>query len=158
MVGVGVFTLLAIVVAAPLYAYERHINRENDRAYYKIAADEMTKRWRALVGTPMPSISGSDDLAFATAFYSPDHPFYSRPFHLQYTWSVPPDTVLQRGWAAMCFEADRECIVWMDDVQTRAKNVARSEFAAQRTLWGRPGPVAKIQMMIVPPQASQPPR
>lgn len=152
MVGVFIFAVVAIVVAAPLYAYERHVRRENDRAFYRIAANEITQRWRALTGTPLPVISGSDDLAFATAFYSPDHPRYSRPFHLQGTWSLPPESVLRRGWAAMCFVEDVECVTWMKQVKDRAPNVTRSEFAAQRMLWGRPGAIAMIDIMIVVPE------
>jgi 4-amino-4-deoxy-L-arabinose transferase-like glycosyltransferase len=151
MIGVGIFTLIAILVAAPLYAYERHVRRESDRAYYRMAALEITKRWHALTGMRMSAISGSDDLAFATAFYSPDHPRYSRPFRLQYTWSIPPQEVLKRGWAAMCFVEDAECLGWMDEVQARAPNVSRSDYRAQRTLWGIPGAPAHIKMLIVPP-------
>jgi 4-amino-4-deoxy-L-arabinose transferase-like glycosyltransferase len=155
MVGVVVFAVIAIVVAAPYYAYERHVRRENDRAFYRIAANEITQRWHALTDAPLPVISGSDDLAFATAFYSADHPRYSRPFRLQYTWPVPPQNVLARGWAALCFAEDTPCVSWMDQVKERAPNATRAAFTARPTLLGYPGATAAIQMLIVPPEAKK---
>ncbi|PNA07031.1 hypothetical protein C1X93_30565, partial [Pseudomonas sp. GW456-11-11-14-LB1] len=79
--------LVAVLVAAPIHAVYRNINGyEEGRNLYQQAAGELTRQWRELTSEPLGAVSGDDSLAFATAFYSPDHPHYARPFEYQYDW------------------------------------------------------------------------
>uniref|UniRef100_UPI001BB46220 hypothetical protein n=1 Tax=Acinetobacter baumannii TaxID=470 RepID=UPI001BB46220 len=71
---------------------------EEGRSFYRLAALELTRQWHQYTDMPLPAISGDDALAFATAFYSPDHPRYARPFAYQYTWVfLPRQTTLKQG-------------------------------------------------------------
>lgn len=143
---------IGAIVAAPIYALYRNTHPfDLRRNYLSVAASELTKRWDELYDRPLKRISGSDDLAFGTAFYSHDHPIYSRPFHLQDLWPIPERQLLE-GWAAMCFTDDPECMTWLAKVEPTTKRGRRIEFEVRRTLWGQLSPPAKIVALIVPAQ------
>jgi hypothetical protein len=149
--------LLGCVVAAPFHALYRNTHPfDLNRNFLSAAAQEMTRRWHQETGEPFTAISGDDSLAFAAAFYSPDHPVYRRPFQFQYTWGLPRPATLEKGWAAMCFSDDATCLNWMRRVAEIPARVIRSEFTLQASLWGRPGVTTKISAMIVPPVDMQP--
>jgi 4-amino-4-deoxy-L-arabinose transferase-like glycosyltransferase len=144
--------VVAVVVAAPAHAYYRNNINPNDRSYYRLAATELTRHWHEISNVPMPAISGDDGLAFATAFYSPDHPVYRRPFEYQYTWGMPRVTTLEKGWAAMCFANDDTCRAWMDKVTAIAPEYTRFDFEVAPRLWGRVGQSAEVMALMVPPR------
>lgn len=149
--------LLACVMAAPFHALYRNTHAfDLNRNFLSAAAHEMTRRWHQETSEPFLAISGDDSLAFATAFYSPDHPLYRRPFQYQYTWGLPRPATLEKGWAAMCFADDVNCTSWMRRVAEIPAEVIRSEFTLQASLWGRPGVTTKISAMIVPPSTTPP--
>lgn len=143
--------VVAVGVAAPLHAIERNAHRSNDRAFYRLAALELTRLWHQAGFGPLQAVSGDDELAFATAFYSPDHPRYRRPFQYQYTWGMPRVTTLEEGWSALCFAENSDCLRWMDQVAERAPRAFRREFVVQPVLWGRVGASARVVALIAPP-------
>ncbi|MDB5504670.1 MAG: hypothetical protein JWR89_4572 [Tardiphaga sp.] len=147
--------VVAVAIAAPYHAYYRNNINPNDRSYYHLAADELTRRWHAVSDRPLPAISGDDGLAFATAFYSPDHPVYRRPFQYQYNWGLPRVTTLEKGWAAMCFADDDHCMDWMRRVTAIAPQYTRFEFVVTPRLWGRDGIPATIAALMVTPHGSR---
>ncbi|WP_368367110.1 glycosyltransferase family 39 protein [Bradyrhizobium commune] len=154
VIAAGV-ALAAVLVAAPIHAVYRNIHGyEEGRNFYGLAANELTRQWRELTGEPLGAVSGDDSLAFATAFYSPDHPHYARPFEYQYRWGVPRKTTLERGWAALCFLDQDDCGRWMEGVSSRAGNYVRRQFTVQASLWGRPGVTRDVVVLMVPPRAS----
>jgi 4-amino-4-deoxy-L-arabinose transferase-like glycosyltransferase len=126
MIVVGV-ALAAVLVAAPIHALYR-----NGHGYEE----------------------GRDALAFATTFYSPDHPHYVRPFEYQDAWGLPRKTTLDRGWAALCFRGQDYCSRWMESVSGRAGHFVTREFTVQAQLWGRPGLSREVIVMMVPPRAT----
>jgi len=145
--------LVAVVVAAPIHAiYRNSRSYEEARNFYLPAALELTRQWHEQSNKPMPAVSGDDALAFATAFYSPDHPVYARPFVYQYTWGLPRKTTLDRGWAALCFDGQEACIEWMAKTAARASQFIRSEIVIQSTLLGWPGTTKRLTTLIVPPR------
>lgn len=147
--------LVAVVIAAPIHAvYRNSHGYEEGRNLYAQAAGELTRQWRELTGEPLGAISGDDSLAFAAAFYSPDHPHYARPFEHQYDWRLPRKTKLDRGWAALCFRGQDSCGRWMESVSARAGSFVRREFTVQASLWGRPGLSRDVIVLMVPPRAS----
>lgn len=151
----AVVALAAVFVAAPIHAVYRNTHGyEEGRNFYAQAANELTRQWRELTGEPLGAVSGDDSLAFATAFYSPDHPRYARPFEYQYTWGLPRKTTLDRGWAALCFRGQDYCNRWMERVSGHAGHFVRREFTVQATLWGRPGLTREVIVMMVPPRAN----
>lgn len=154
-VTVAGVALVAVLVVAPIHAVHRNIHGyEEGRNLYAQAAGELTRQWRELTGEPLGAVSGDDSLAFATAYYSPDHPHYARPFEYQYDWGMPRRTTLDRGWAALCFEGQDDCARWMESVSSRAGNLVRREFTVQASLWGRPGLTRNIVVLMVPPRAN----
>lgn len=146
--------LIAVVVAAPVHAYIRNSIAPNERSYYRLIAAEATKQWHAVTTQRLPQISGDDGLAFATAFYSPDHPRYSRPFEFQYAWGMPRPATLQRGWAGLCFSKDITCMDWMSQVSRIEPQHVRVEFTVQPTLWGHPGIPEKVTVLMMLPRSS----
>jgi 4-amino-4-deoxy-L-arabinose transferase-like glycosyltransferase len=151
-VFVAGIAVVAVVIAAPLHAIWRNSVSPNDRSYYRLAAVEITKRWRGVSDRPLRAISGDDGLAFATAFYSPDHPVYRRPFQYQYNWGLPRVTTLEKGWAAMCFTEDEPCVAWLRSVMTLAPQYMRFDFEVQPKLWGHAGVPATIAALMVLPR------
>ncbi|WP_018647033.1 glycosyltransferase family 39 protein [Bradyrhizobium huanghuaihaiense] len=145
--------LAAVLVAAPIHAaYRNDHGYEEGRNFYAQAANELTREWRELTGEPLSAVSGDDSLAFATAFYSPDHPRYARPFAYQYNWGLPRKTTLDRGWAALCFRGQDYCIRWMEGVSSRAEHFVKREFTVQAMLWGKPGVTREVVVLMVPPR------
>jgi 4-amino-4-deoxy-L-arabinose transferase-like glycosyltransferase len=154
MVLVGGIAVLAVTVAAPIHAIYRNNAGANDRTYYRLAVAELTRRWHAATEQPLPAVSGDDALAFAAAFYSPDHPRYARQFRYQYNWGMPRIATLQKGWAAMCFADDAQCLGWMTGVTAIAPHYARFDFTVTPQLWGRPGKPGHVAALMVLPRTA----
>lgn len=148
--AVAVLAIVSVcVLAAPLHAIYRNTNAFGmNRNFLNGAALEITRQWHSAIDAPFTTITGDDNLAFATAFYSPDHPQYRHSLR-------EPQRMNDGGWAAMCFVEDARCIGWMDGLATLPASI-RSEFTLQTSLWGRPGLTAKIATLIVPPSIVQP--
>ncbi|MCP4620843.1 MAG: glycosyltransferase family 39 protein [Bradyrhizobium sp.] len=154
----GGASLAAVIVAAPVHAYYRNERGyEEGRNLYRPAAVELTRLWRETTGTPLQLVSGDDALAFGAAFYSPDHPYYARPFLYQHTWRIPRKTTLERGWAALCFADQTDCIAWMRQTAERAGRYVQVKFDAQAELLGMPGVRRGIVALLVPPLAEPAP-
>jgi hypothetical protein len=161
IVNVSVFTagiaVAALLVGAPLHAiYRNSHGYEEGRNFYRLAALELTRQWQAQVDAPLTAVSGTDALAFGAAFYSPDHPFYARPFLYQYRWGLPRKSTLERGWAGLCFADQADCVAWMEKTAARAGDYLRFETELQASLLGRPGVTRSIVSLIVPPHSALP--
>ena len=100
-------------------------------------------------------MSGDDALAFATAFYSPDHPVYGRPFVYQYTWPLPRKTTLDRGWVALCSDGQAACMDWVTKTAERASRFISSEIVVQSSLLGWPGTTKHFTALIVTPRKEE---
>jgi len=147
--------LAAVLIAAPIHAiYRNKHGYEEGRNFYAQAAGELTREWREQTGEPLSAVSGDDALAFATAFYSPDHPHYARPFEYQYTWGLPHQTTLDRGWAALCFRGQEYCSRWMEWVSARGGHFVRREFTVRASLWGWPVLSRNVIVLMALPQGS----
>jgi hypothetical protein len=151
-VFVAGIAVIAVVVGAPIHAIYRNSVSPNDRTYYHLAASQLTELWHEVSGEPLEAISGDDGLAFATAFYSPDHPVYRRPFQFQYAWGMPRVETLEKGWAALCFSNDAQCLGWMRQVGQIAPPYLQKSFQVQPRLWGRAGIPTEITAMMVLPR------
>lgn len=144
--------LAAVVVAAPVHAIYRNLySYEEARNFYRPLALELTRQWHEQHDTPMPAVSGDDALAFATAFYSPDHPVYARPFIYQYTWPLPRKKTLDRGWVGLCSGGQDVCMDWMAKTAARASRFIRSEIVVQASLLGWSGTTKRFTALIVAP-------
>lgn len=158
LVMVALVAFAALTIAAPVHAiYRNRHGYEEGRNFYHQAAQELTQQWRALVGAPLTAVSGDDALAFAVAFYSPDHPYYARPFAYQYTWRTPRKGTLDRGWAALCFADQAECLDWMKSTSAKAKGPVQRTFEVESSLLGVPGVKRGLVSLIVPPSDTSPP-
>lgn len=151
MVG-GLF--LCAALASPFYALYRNAHPNvSGRDFYRGASEVLTAAWHKASETPLERVSGDDGLAFATAFYSPDHPFYSRPFSYQYSWGMPRDSTFAKGWSALCFADNAPCDQWMAKIAQAVPRAHRWTFPVRLSLWGIKGATREVAAIIVTPLA-----
>src|SRR6267378_1349858 len=137
VIGIAV---VAVVVVAPLHAFYRNIHPLHEgRNFYQLSAMELTRLWHQQSDIALPAVGGDEGLAFAMAFYSPDHPLYEERLVFPNTERLPLQTTFKRGWAALCFDGDKACIASMDSKAARASRFVRSQFVLKSTLLGQPG-------------------
>lgn len=153
VIGMAVF---AVVVVAPVHAlYRNNHPLHEGRNFYHGAATELTRRWHAQFDARLPAIGGDEDLAFAIAFYSPDHPAYARPLVNTSRKQLPDSASRDRGWAALCFGEDEGCIANMEGLAARVPRFEKFEFVVRSMLLGRPGASQRFTAIMVPPAAAQ---
>jgi Dolichyl-phosphate-mannose-protein mannosyltransferase len=144
--------VVAVVVAAPLHAFYRNSHPLHEgRNFYSQAAAELTRRWHEQSDTALAAVGGDEGLAFAAAFYSPDHPVYQSPLVYPHTETSPREASFGRGWAALCYDVDSNCIASMERTAARAGRFVRTEFVVQSTLFGQPGASQGFAALLVPP-------
>ncbi len=137
---------------APIHAVYRNFHPLSEgRNFYQASADQLTLRWHAITDLPLPSIGGDEDLAFSTAFYSPDHPLYEERLLVGNSWRFGEVIHHEGGWAGLCFGDDANCIAAMERIAAGAPRVIRSDFDLQSTLLGQPGATERFAAIIVPP-------
>ena len=145
---------LCALLASPLYALYRNVRpNESGRDFYRGASDVLTAAWHEAYGTRLERVSGEDGLAFATAFYSPDHPVYSRPFAYQHEWGMPRNSTFAKGWSALCFEGEAGCVEWMTRVVQAAPRARQWTFPVHLSLWGIRGATRNVTAIMVAPLA-----
>jgi 4-amino-4-deoxy-L-arabinose transferase-like glycosyltransferase len=145
------FATAAVTLAAPAHAVYRNAYGPNERTYYSLAATELIRQWHQLTGASLPDVTGDDGLAFATAFYTADHPIYQRPFQFPSAPASSQEAAADKGWAAVCFAADLACLNWMESVAATNPHIVRTQFVVTPRLWGQPGVPAQIAAMMVLP-------
>jgi 4-amino-4-deoxy-L-arabinose transferase-like glycosyltransferase len=156
---IGIAAVAAVVVA-PVHALYRNTHPLNEgRNVSGQLALELTRQWHQQSDVALPDIGGDDALAFATAFYSPDHPLYQWRLVCQ-TSDRLPKVFFTRGWAALCFDDDPVCIGRIKGFAAPAPRMVVSELVARSTLLGWPGATQRFIAVIVPPSgeaAANPP-
>jgi 4-amino-4-deoxy-L-arabinose transferase-like glycosyltransferase len=144
--------MVAVFVGAPVHALYRNTHPLNEgRNFYRLSAMELTRQWRQQSDMALPTVGGDDGLAFALAFYSPDHPVYDWRLVNPISEKLPLHTTFKRGWAALCFDGDARCIAATESAAVRTPGYVRSEFVVQSTLLGVPGATRRFTAFIVPP-------
>ena len=153
VIGIAV---IAVVVVAPVHALYRNINPLHEgRNFYQLSAMEVTRQWHRQSNEALPAVGGDDGLAYAMAFYSPDHPAYEERLVLPNTERMSPQTTFERGWIALCFGNDANCIASMERTAARAYGYVKSEFVMESTLLGQPGATQRFTALIVPPSTER---
>jgi 4-amino-4-deoxy-L-arabinose transferase-like glycosyltransferase len=143
--------LIAAVVIAPLYAYYHNTHPLNEgRNFYRFSAVELTRQWHEQSDVPLPTVGGDEGLALGAAFYSPDHPLYEGELVCPKKDEMPNATI-SRGWAALCFAENDECVDRMKSNAKRAPRSVETEFTVQSAFIGRPGAQQRIKALIIPP-------
>ncbi|MCC8961563.1 glycosyltransferase family 39 protein [Bradyrhizobium sp. Pear76] len=144
--------IVAAVIAAPVHAlYRNSHGYEEGRSFYHQAADELTRLWHEQIGIPLSIVGGNDSLGLAVAFYSSDHPHYGDPFAYQYSLALPHEVTPERGWAALCFDDQYDCIEWTERMAVQAGSYVRREFSVQSSLFGIPGVKRNLVAFLVAP-------
>ena len=144
--------VLAGVVVAPVHALYRNIHPLHEgRNFYQLAAEELTRRWHLQSDGALPAVGGDDDLAFALAFYSPDHPVYEERLVNPGAKPLPDPATFEHGWAALCYGEDTNCAAAMERAAGQAYRFVRSEFAVRSMLAGQPGASQRFMAFMVPP-------
>ncbi|MBV9561550.1 MAG: glycosyltransferase family 39 protein [Bradyrhizobium sp.] len=147
--GIGLF---AVFVAAPAHALYRNQHPLSEgRNFYRQAAAELTRQWHAWSETSLPAAGGDDGLAFALAFYSPDHPSYDVRLVHPHTLQLPDGAGFAKGWAALCYVEDADCVNSIESVARRAEQFVKSDFVVQSALWGETGASQRFTAFVVPP-------
>jgi hypothetical protein len=149
-------TATATVVVAPAHAFFRNIYPLNEgRNFYRSSAEELTRQWHAMSEDPLPAVGGDEDLAFALAFYSPDHPRYEE--RLVNPGAKPPldSDAFRQGWAALCFGEDAACITGTEQSAPQAAWLVKSEFELQSNLLGQTGARQRFTAIMVLPSADR---
>jgi len=163
-VNLAVFVIAVSVgcalVVAPVHAVYRNDHPLHEgRNFYRQAALELTQHWHRLSNTELPTVGGDDVLAFAAAFYSPDHPLYEERLALVKHEGPPPPQLFERGWAALCFATDASCISAIEGIAAPASYFVKFEFQLQSTLLGQPGATERFTALMVPPSIeAEPPQ
>jgi 4-amino-4-deoxy-L-arabinose transferase-like glycosyltransferase len=149
-------TATAIVVVAPAHALFRNVYPLNEgRNFYRLSADELTRRWHAWSDNPLPAVGGDEDLAFALAFYSSDHPRYEE--RLVNPGAKPPldNDAFPQGWVALCFGEDAACITATERSAPQAGWLVKSDFELQSSLLGQSGARQRFVAIMVLPAAAR---
>lgn len=145
--------IVATVMAAPAHAlYRNSYGYEEGRNVYHQAADKLTRLWHEQMGTPLSIVGGNDSLGVAVAFYSSDHPHYGEPFAFQYSLALPREVTPERGWAALCFDDQDDCLEWTGRMAAHAGNYVKREFSVQSSLFGIPGIKRNLVAFLVAPR------
>jgi hypothetical protein len=153
VIGIAV---LAVVVVAPVHALYRNVHPLNEgRNFYRQSAMELTRQWHRHSDAPLPAVGGDEGLAFAMAFYSPDHPLYEVRLVHPNAEKLPREATFERGWAALCYDGDTHCIASMERTAARASRYVRSDFVLESTLLGQPGATQGFAALIVPPSTGE---
>jgi len=151
MVFVIGLSLACAFVVAPVHALYRSDHPLHEgRNFYRKSAVELTRRWHKYSKAAIPSVGGDDVLAYAAAFYSPDHPLYRERLSLA-GHEAPQRATIERGWAALCFNGDLYCATTMERFALGAPVVIRSEFVIESKMLGRRGAKQSFTAFIVPP-------
>jgi 4-amino-4-deoxy-L-arabinose transferase-like glycosyltransferase len=148
----------AVVVVAPVHAlYRNNQPLHEGRNFYRLSAIELTRQWHRQSDTALATIGGDDDLAFAMAFYSPDHPLYEVRLVCQIcrTTESLPQATIDRGWAGLCFGGDLTCIAIMEKNAAGAARTVSSDFVVRSTLLGRPGATQRFTALMVLPAVTE---
>ncbi|MES5487730.1 glycosyltransferase family 39 protein [Bradyrhizobium sp. INPA03-11B] len=144
--------IVAAVIAAPIHAlYRNSHGYEEGRSFYHQAADKLTRLWHEEMGTPLSIVGGNDSLGLAVAFYSSDHPYYGDPFAYQYSLALPRQLTPERGWAALCFDDQDDCVEWTERMAAQAGHYVRREISIQSSLFGIPGVRRNLVAFLVEP-------
>jgi Dolichyl-phosphate-mannose-protein mannosyltransferase len=144
-------TAFATFVAAPVHAFYRNTHPLHEgRNFYRKAAEKLTRQWHARFDKALPAVGGDDDLAFAVAFYSPDHPQYERRL-VVLTLQLLDSVSFDHGWAALCFGDDAGCVAAVERIAGRASRVIRVEFVVRSTLFEQSGASQRFISLLVPP-------
>jgi 4-amino-4-deoxy-L-arabinose transferase-like glycosyltransferase len=150
-----VMALLAVFLAAPAHALYRNYHPLHEgRNFYQLAATELTRQWHVQSDEALPAAGGDEGLAFALAFYSTDHPVFDERLVHPHTLELPAEVTFERGWAALCYVEDSDCVSSTENVAARSSKFVRSEFVVQATLLGQPGATQRFAAFIVPPSSA----
>jgi hypothetical protein len=154
---VSAAALFGALVVAPLHAaYRSDHPLHEGRNFYQPVAEELTRQWHAQIGLPLQMVGGDDDLAFAMAFYSPDHPIYQRSLVNPPT-KLPSQAIIDSGWAALCFGGDEYCAAAMHTIAAGSPRIIRSEIVLHASMWGQSGASERFTAFIVPPSPTREP-
>jgi 4-amino-4-deoxy-L-arabinose transferase-like glycosyltransferase len=145
---VATISSFAVIFAAPLHAiYRNQYGYQEGRNFYRLAALEVTRRWHETTDVLLTTVSGGEGLAYGTAFYSADHPYYVHD-------SVFEDPrKSSAGWIGLCFAHQVQCVDWLEKKAVQLGRPAPSDFEVQTTLFNRPGVKERIVALIVPPSS-----
>ncbi|BAM86535.1 conserved membrane hypothetical protein [Bradyrhizobium oligotrophicum S58] len=147
----------AATIVAPLHAlYRNYVPLSEGRNFYEPAVAELDRLWRTASDRPLTAVGGDDGLAFAAAFYSPDHPRYEMGLVHPHELQLPNAARRAGGWAALCYDTDISCIMGMQAAAAREERSIRADFTLRTNMFGWQGASQGFVALIIPPDTDRP--
>jgi 4-amino-4-deoxy-L-arabinose transferase-like glycosyltransferase len=142
---------LPLLLASPLLGYHSFTKGDastaEPRSEVAIAA---TKVWRAAIGRRLRYVSGTEPMATAATFYSPDAPSYvmlDRPVGSRWAGA---DAISRDGLLIICRAADTVCIE--EAKRSAGTDALRYADTFARTYFGRVGKPQRFFFFLLPPR------
>lgn len=144
---------LAALAAAPVLAWNRFVQEraEPGRAHHAAVGRALTQAWRDTMQRPLAIVAGEFGNAYATTFYSPDHPETWYRQTLAATPWVSSERVRREGWAALCPGIDPGCPSAAEHAAGTGARVVRVDYESVATFLGARGPPVKFVFVLVAP-------
>jgi hypothetical protein len=144
---------IVIVAAAPAIAWRYHAcGIGHSREYSHALATEVTREWRKRFGTPLPIVTGDENLALAATFYSDDHPDFVFVVGL---WTAPwvsPERLTRDGAAIVCRADDQGyCLQAVQTLRASEPALQKIEITLASHFLGSTTRPEKFLMWLVPP-------
>jgi hypothetical protein len=146
--AIGV-TVAAAAVSPLVMAARAFVGKNAERvAPYPEAADAVGRLYRARFAAPLAYVAGAE-YAHYVAFYGPDRAQAFFRFDYAANLWVTPERLAERGWAAVCAEADVECAAKAQEMA--GATTQRVELTASRRFLGHVAEARRIRVWMTPP-------
>ena len=145
---------LPLLLASPLLGYQAFTRGDASTAEpRREVAIAATKVWRAAIGQRLRYVSGTEPMATAATFYSPDAPSYvmlDRPAGSRWAGA---EAVRRDGLLIICRAADTICIG--DASRSAGQDALRYTDNFAHTFFGRVGKPQRFVFFLLPPSNAQ---
>jgi hypothetical protein len=142
-------TVAAAALSPVVMAVRGFVGKNAERvAPYPEAAEAVGRLYRERFGAPLAYVAGAE-YAHYVSFYGPDRAQAFFRFDYSANLWVTPERLAERGWAAVCAQADAECAA---KAQAMAgATTQRVELTASRRFLGHVAEPRQIVVWMTPP-------
>jgi 4-amino-4-deoxy-L-arabinose transferase-like glycosyltransferase len=145
---------LPLTIGSPLLAAYGLETLEDGGEPRRQIAQAVTQTWHELFRRPLGVVGGSERVATAVTFYSPDAPSYLMIDAPSLTPWVSAERVRREGALIVCRAADRECL--SDAKHTLGEHPFHKTLAFPSDIPGRAAPDHVFELFILTPAGARP--
>ncbi|MEW6639046.1 MAG: glycosyltransferase family 39 protein [Pseudomonadota bacterium] len=150
MLAAGGLMIAAVLFAAPTAALKFRLDKSHYAEPRAIVAHQVTQLWRAAMQTPLRIVAGTEAYAFATTFYSADHPSDFTDFSRAKAPWIDDVRLSREGLAIICRVEDDACLDHMGRFQ--AFDAVRLTLdRVSKDFWGLRGDPFSFVVLLVRP-------